>query len=472
MLYEFIENLLKRHRNTAAVLGVLMVSMIYTMLCIKNITLAIGMAVFAAAFYTAVKKIEAVFAAYVIILPFSRVPLFDRFLFGINGLRIQYIVLGFCLLACLLRRRFKNSDNVFSILILMMLALYSAAWIKSVGNATAVFADNPASRLSVMRYLVNHVSWTITALVPMLLMAYFYRQGEDTERAVHTLAISAIMLMGYLLYIFAFKIHNRTDFEFIRTQLGKFTGLHGNDAANYCVLSFPVLLAGVMRKKKLLLLAALPLVAAGTAVSFSRTAYFLVPAGVFLFLLLSGRYKTIPLVALTLITCIYLFIPGMVLERAVTGVGSGDYDELSAGRIEYIWEPVVEELKGKPDIVLWGYGRYGFTNTNAWKQGRVSMVTHAHNMYLDCILDMGIAGLAVFVIFFAYVVSKFIRYASMYRKKQPYHSDLLFGCATAIICYMISGLTGRTFFPTITNVYLWIVTGMGMSVAGYLGKKG
>lgn len=455
----------KRNKDVMLILSMGIVSCIYLLFCSIDLTAAFALLFASVVLYIFCKNIDLSFMLYIIMMPFSCVPLLYKLPLGMSGLKLQIALLAvFTISFILFKKPYKVSPmlNVFFAIIIL---LYAVAWIRSADYALKVFSDNLAGELPIFRYLLNYVSWTVTALIPLFIIAYFFREKKDIDMIVRVLCISIVLLIGYLVFIYLFMSGSKSDFEMIRSDLAAFSGLHGNDIANYCLLSFPIVLAWALYKKGFLAFFTLAAIAVGTALCFSRTAYFLVPFGFFLFLFLSRKLKWIPVAAAIIVMAAYLLLPDMVVDRAVTGINSGNYDELSAGRIEYIWEPVLNELKAKPGMLLFGSGRYGFTNTDVWKQGRVSIVSHAHNMYLDCILDVGVIGLVIFLAFFAVLMVYFSKNSSRLGKVSPYHSGLLNGCIVSIICYMLSGFTGRTFFPTITNVYLWVVIGLGIAIS-------
>ncbi len=444
----------------------------YLLLCAVNIIYAFAVLVGCLALFAFSRDADLGFMMYIIILPLSCMPILAGLLPGIIGMKLQVILLIIFAGYFILYKKPHKIMPVLSVLIVIMLGFYAIAWIRSGDYALKAFTDNYAGELPVFSYITQYVAWTVTAFIPLISIACFYRDSAGIDKLLKTLAVSVILLLGCLIFIYLFKITDRSDFEVIRSAIGGFTGLHGNDFANFCILSFPVIMAWALYKKSFLALFTLALIITGTLLCFSRTAYFILPAGFFLYVYFSGKLKWIPLIAIVLGLAVYFLLPGMVVDRAVTGIGTGNYDELTSGRLEYIWKPLLAELADSPGVLLFGSGRFGIIDTAAWQQGRMSLVTHAHNMYLDCILDMGIAGLLVFLAFFAVVIVWFRRIATRYRTVSPYHAGLLDGCTVSVVCYLLSGLTGRSFFPSASNIYLWIVIGLGIAIAEYLKREG
>lgn len=461
----------KRHRETLWLLVLGIASCSYLALCAVNVYIAFVMLFACIAFYTFSKNIDAAFMLYIIALPFTSIPFLNLLPLGISGMKLLFGLLAALLTLIILYKKPYKVSLAFSISFIILMALYITAWIRSFNYALSAFSAGYVGKLSIARYLIDYVSWTFIIFIPLVAIAYYYREDKDIEKIIKTVSVSAVLLVGYLFVVFISRIGNRGDFEVIRAELGKFTGMHGNDIANFFILSFPVILAWALYKKSRFALFTLLVIVAGTLLSFSRTAYFVVIFGFFLFLFLSGKMKWIPIVALVAGLMINFLLPEIIIERAATGIISGNFDELSAGRIDYIWEPLLNELKTDPQMLLFGSGRFGIISTDAWRQARISLVTHAHNMYLDAVLDVGIIGLAVFLTFFTMVLVYFWRNSIKNKKAFPYYSSLINGCCASVICYMISGLTGRTFFPSLSNIYLWIVVGLGIAICENIRNK-
>ena len=462
-------------RNREAVLAAALtgIACCYLGLCAVNVFLALLLLAACVPAYAFYKNVDASFMLYIILLPFSMVPFFNGLPFGITGTRLQFVLLLVFILQFVLFKKPYRTGAVFNLFFILLLAIYIIAWARSTNYALQVFSSNLAGELSVFRYLIDYVSATFLAFIPLLAISYYIRDEKGIDRIVKTIAISIVLLVGYMIFVYIFRIGNKGDFEYIRAEFGKYVGLHGNDIANFFILTFPVILAWTLSKKRLFSLLTLLAILAGTLLCFSRTAYFLIIFAIFLYPVLAGKIRWVPVIALAAGLALIFLLPDMFVDRAVTGLNSGNSDELSAGRIEYIWGPLVNELENSPPaVVLFGSGRYGILNTAAWRQARITQVTHAHNMYLDGILDVGLIGLLAFLAFFGAVLLHFARNAKKYKMQLPYYANLLNGCIVSVLCYLLSGLSGRTFFPCVANIYLWMIIGLGIAICGYVREQG
>ena len=460
----------KKNKEALLLFALGIVSCSYLALCAVNVYIALTLLFAFVASYVFYKNYNAAFMMYIIILPFGYIPFSKTLPLGMNKLLLILFITSLLLLI-LYKKPYKVSW-VINISLIILIAIYIIAWIRSADYALSAFTVGYVGKLSIYRYLADYVSWSFIVFVPLVIIVYFYREDKEIEKIVKTVAVSVVLLVSFIFWVFIFKVGNKGDFEAIRIELGNFTGLHGNDIANFFMLSFPIILARAFYKKSLFSLFSLFFIIAGTILCFSRTAYFVVAFGSLLFLFLTRKFKWVLIVALAGVLAFSFLLPETVIDRATTGIVSGNYDEISAGRIDYIWEPLMNELKTDPETLLIGSGRFGIMNTDAWKQSRITLVVHAHNMYLDSVLDVGIIGLAIFLALFTALIFYFNKCSKRYRKEFPYQSALLTGCNVSLICYLISGLTGRTFFPDLLNAYLWIIIGLGIALCARRGNSG
>ncbi len=459
-----IKDFAVRNRELLLLMALGGLSCIYLALCAVNIVAALGLSFAALAAYIFLKVKDAAFLTYIIVLPFSAIPYLGALPMGLSSVKLLLaLFMTFTVLFIMYKKLYKVRAWI-SIAFIVLLTLYTTAWIRSLSFAPAAYSLTAAGAISALRYFIDYGAWTDIAIIPMLVIAYFYSTDREIEKIMITIEISLVLLVSYMFFIFIFKVGNMGDFEVIRAELGKYLGMHGNDVANYFIVVFPVMLAWALYKRNAVSFAALGLIAAGTILTFSRTAYFVVAIGLLLYLFFSGRFRWIPAVVLAATLAVSVFMPEMILERAATGLESGNYNEISAGRIDYIWKPLIYELGEKSDILLFGSGRFGIMNMDAWQEYRITLVTHAHNMYLDAILDVGVFGLVLLLGLYGILIAGFARCSRRLRDKSSYRSCLLVGCIVSLICYLISGLTGRTFFPGLSNTYLWVVIGLGIAL--------
>jgi O-antigen ligase len=231
--------------------------------------------------------------------------------------------------------------------------------------------------------------------------------------------------------------------------------MHTNGLSDFYILGYPLVLAWFLYRKNTFNAVNLILALASVAILYSRTAYVLIVFSTLLFLVLEKKKKLLPIVVLLGICTVFL-APETVVERGLTGIEERNVQTFTAGRVENIWLPLLNDVKGDPKKLLVGSGRYSIIHSSPIWRG------HAHNMYLTTFLDSGLVGLSFFVAFFVYFLGRIRK--GMREVPKGQYRILLTGTLISIIAYLIAGLTGREFFPELSNSYLWIVLAIALNI--------
>jgi len=158
----------------------------------------------------------------------------------------------------------------------------------------------------------------------------------------------------------------------------------------------------------------------------------------------------VPLV-LVIAVPIYFVISEAVIETASYGIEEGDVDEIAAGRVTYIWAPLLKEYLEDEGKLVFGSGRYGIRASRSDRTGSMAYVNHAHNMYLNQVVDTGLVGLSVFLIFFIVLFRKIAE--NRKRIIGSRISDLNLAVIVGVVAYLLSGMTGRQLFPSASTSY-------------------
>ena len=74
-----------------------------------------------------------------------------------------------------------------------------------------------------------------------------------------------------------------------------------------------------------------------------------------------------------------IFLPGSVYERISMGFDTGDWNQVSAGRIDEIWLPLMSEFFKSP---IWGSGLGSTMWAEANIDNRMHPTSHPHNAFL------------------------------------------------------------------------------------------
>jgi len=435
--------------------------LLYLILAVNDILLATMFSLAIASVYLFYRYSDLSFITLLLILPFLGLGIFNESLAGIPGLRPQLLLVPLVVLFFIINKKPYSIPTGLTVFIFLILALFTISFFRSIEYASQI--SGRFINYTVYSYASTQLLSPLIIMLPLLFVPLYYQSEKEITRITTVLIASITIISACVIALYLFVEPMKLDLNHFRNTLSTVLGIHGNDLANFCFLAIPFLLVVCLHKKNLLAYGALLLTLGATALSYSRTAYFIVLFGIVPFYFVSGRYKYLPIIAIVIFLALQFALPESIIDRALTGFSEGDLNLISAGRIQHLWQPILNEFKTKPDVIWFGYGIHGIINMRAWQTGTIFSVSHAHNMYLDMILESGLIGLASLLSFYTYVLVKFIK---SYRRREleSWQRDLLAAVIVAIICYLISGLTGRRLFPSLSNIYVWIITGLGFSL--------
>jgi O-antigen ligase len=235
-------------------------------------------------------------------------------------------------------------------------------------------------------------------------------------------------------------------------------GLHANDLGRLFAVAYALLLFVWWETKspalKTVLLATLGVTVLALLLTFSRGGFLgcLLASG--LFVLWKFNAKTVSL-ALGAALFAALLAPEPVYDRIMFGMET-DVNAVSAGRIDGIWVPLLPEIWRSP---IWGNGIGSVMWSQPLWNGTMLLVAHAHNAYLEAVLDMGFVGLGILLAYFWHVWKGF-RALGSNAYLSPEMRALFQGGAAALVVMMVTGWTGSSLRPEIEFGFLWIAIGM------------
>ena len=149
-----------------------------------------------------------------------------------------------------------------------------------------------------------------------------------------------------------------------------------------------------------------------------------------------------------------------IIERATTGTQSGHVADMSAGRFDSIWLPLAPEILSSPII---GHGMSAILWSDAARKGSILQVGHPHSAYLGAMLDFGILGSLVILLFFAHMWRLFSNLAQ--NPPDPIWRGFFRGAIACILLLMVQGMTDDRFTPTVPQTFLWLSYGIAMGLS-------
>ena len=306
-------------------------------------------------------------------------------------------------------------------------------------------------------------------LLPLLTMitavAIVDRQKLDTALLpAWTLAGAMALLVLAFVATSGASLGTMSDASYRNEHL-KDLGFHSNELGTFLAIGYALLIGARtgMTDRRARTLGAFVLCAIGVALvlTFSRGALlaFLVINGWYL-MFGSTRNRAL-FIAMVLIGC--LLAPAAVFERAQFGVETRDLNEISAGRLDNIWLPLLPDVA---DHLWFGQGLHSIMWTDAQRHQQMFPVNIAHNAYLDLVLDVGIAGGILILCWYIYLWRAFRRGAAT--DPDSRYRAVFFGGQLAMLALFTCALSNDRLTPTAPTCLLWLVSGVLLGRQAYL----
>jgi O-antigen ligase len=401
----------------------------------------------------------------ILMLPVESSNLFPHSIFGITGLNPINLVLAATLASCLLHgRRQAAGKFVPRPLLWLYVVPLAAAGILGSQHAQDVapilyelevihFLDAPG-------YLRDIVVKPLTMVLVALLLAAAVARSQKPER--YLLPIGAAIWVMCLLSLAAVLRTSVTVADLASPDARTFfsgLGMHANDLGRLYAIAYALLLFAWAESKNRLFrfacVATMGVVVTALVFTFSRGAFlgFVIVNALFLLWRFNAKTAAIALLAAV---ALMLVLPGEVFERVSMGFASGDVNEVSAGRIDGIWTPLLPELWRSP---IWGNGLGSVMWSDAMRHGQMFEVTHPHSAYIEAILDVGVVGLCLLIAYFLQVWKGF-RSLGSNAFLTPEMRGFYQGAAAGLLSFFVTGFAGSSFAPRAEYAFLWLAIGM------------
>lgn len=238
-------------------------------------------------------------------------------------------------------------------------------------------------------------------------------------------------------------------------------GLHANEIGLLLNTAWALCLAATIYSINLywrLALAAVTIIlTAAITLTFSRGAYLGMFIGL-IYLVSTSRRKLVSLTAVVALGAVILIVPQSI-NRASHGIGNGDIDGISSGRVDNIWTPLLPEIAKSPVI---GAGLGSILWSEAARNRTILPVGHPHSAYLASILDVGIVGTIVVLLFFRHLWCIFRQLSKCTEDKML--RGFFHGAAACVLVLFTQGVTDDSFMPSYTHSFIWIAYGVAIGM--------
>ncbi|MFC1634698.1 O-antigen ligase family protein [Planctomycetota bacterium] len=352
-----------------------------------------------------------------------------------------------------------------TVLLLMYLGVILVGFLWALLDRSNI--ENYPVKNLVSEELINTVKWVLPGILLF--------DGCRTRRRV-VMTVACVLAMYFLL---AIQIAKRFPPSAVLSgdtiekaaKLCMRIGYSRVDMSTFLAGTFWGIIAAMslvrQKKYKMFVLAAAGITAFAQAATGGRAGYLAWGAtGLVLCLLKWRKYLVLAPVIMILLPLIF---PGPV-ERMLKGFGEIDVagqsaidsSSVTSGRME-IWPYVIDKISESPIV---GYGRLAMRRTGLYDQMTLkghTGFTHAHNMYLETLLDNGILGSLPIFLFWGIVV---IYSARLFKSDNRLYSVVGGFALSLVLVQLFAGIGSQHFYPEESTLGMWIA--MFLSLRVYL----
>ena len=400
-------------------------------------------------------------SVFILLIPLSGTPFFNNTIMSMPGAKPLYLLSLFVITICILNYdksiRMPTASVLFSVVLMSVLVI---AVIRSLQYLQIINTFREET-LSSNRYFLSAMVRPLIYFLPFVAVLKFAVDKSDIRFIVNSVLFSTVVLSLFIIFLLLFRIENFSDVKIVNAQYQLTLSMHRNGLANFYILSFPLVMSRFFLKKDFISVALIALCFICVGFLYSRTAYLTVILSTVFYLVLSNRKKYLPFI-MVFVLLAGLIMARSIIERIYMGIDTGDRNEITAGRTDDIWLPLLKEIISNPKKLFVGEGRYGILNSNASRSGSILDVTHPHNMYLELIVDSGLIGFIAIIPFMSFFFYRFYKSIPFF-----FDSDIKeyqYAVVVSTAAYFISGLTGRSLFPESNNSYFWLILAIGISL--------
>ena len=395
---------------------------------------------------------------FVIMAPLAENFYIHSNLFDIPGMR-PFNLLGALLLVVTLIRPERpteqavREDVLFTRYFVVYFLIFVVAVLRAVPTIPSLHLALPEVYPGeTIGFLLTHLIRPSLFLAPMLFIVYNVVTQRELDKAILAVIVSMFIYSLIIVFLFFnFKLWSSGDWH--RYILLKYLGYHYNFLATHLIVTAPILFQKALTRKPFYV-ATFILAALAVACLKSRTAYAIFVFAIAFMLWFTGRRKIFPIAGLLIIMIGPYVIPSWLLERATFGFSSGDINEITADRLDLIWVPLIEERIENIFGLLFGEGRFSMVLSKSHLRGVMIAAWGAHNAFLEMILDSGLIVTVAFTAFMAKMGKKLLLQART-RK-----DDFFWAIIGSYVCFLLSCLTDRVFYPDYSSAFVFIITGI------------
>jgi hypothetical protein len=234
-------------------------------------------------------------------------------------------------------------------------------------------------------------------------------------------------------------------------------GMHANEIGLLLNLGYSLLIFSLVDKRgaiRIITFVSLLIIAIAILLTFSRGALVAFAIVNLVFLIRRGQAKNLMMFSAIALVIGAIFLDP-ILDRMGTGMQDGDSAQLSAGRLDSIWIPLLDDFS-----IMWlfPHGPSSIMWSPPMLSNQILLVGHTHSAYLGLIYDYGLILGGVIAGFLIYLARQFFLFSKI--DPDPYMRHIFEGAFVAMLVLAIQGISDDRFTPTVAQTPLWCAIGM------------
>lgn len=412
--------------------------------------------------------------ALIIMLPVSQTWLMPRNILGVTGLNPFNVIMaiaGFIVFISILEKKTKTRVLRKDFLLLYFLPLILFA---CVGMAN--FHKLPVELYDMVNYSTPFGYFRDEFIKPMfmifsvLIVGWVVEKDFQYRMFVKCFLFSVFLLNLLFLAAFVdsgFNISVFSDNDG-RGSINEKIGPHANDAGlllstMFCILLF--MWGQSIRKSKIYIGGLAVLTFLSVILTFSRGSLLGCLVAIVFYNLVNKNYRLIFVAVISVLPAFLWVFLNLDLGRFNSNVEYGSAEEISSGRIDLIWIPVLEDVFSNPLI---GSGLRSYNWSDSVIYGDAIPVGHPHNAYLQILQDFGVLLASAVIIFYIRIYKLLTRVALLINNE---YGGFFLGVKYSFVVILFQGLFGGTFEISYMHSAVWVGIGLAIGVSSYQHEK-
>jgi O-antigen ligase len=407
---------------------------------------------------------------FILLSPFAGTSYLREGFLEIPGFK-PFLVLGFFVFLISLLNYQKASRMpkyayYFGLAVILIFSISIFRSLKHLHIFNRYFED--MYNLNVDRYLLSFYIKDIIFFLPFVVIIKYANTDLDLNRIMDVIYFTTIVFSIHLLYEYI-KIAG-WGMQDMSVYYSDVYLANRNELAMFFICGLPFAIRKYFLNKKIINIIFILIILTSIACLLSRTGYFTALFAIVAYLTISKRKKMLPVIFIVFaLVGSTILVSTFVFQRATLGLKEENRDVISAGRIDHIWIPLIEENVSDPKKFMFGDGRNAIRASNSLLKGRIIFTGNPHNAYLELLIDSGIISLIIIVSFYYVILRN--AFHMLKHTTETHSKENLYACIVSILCFLIAGMAGQSFFPRYSTVFLWVILGCTVASLKLLSYK-